>query len=465
MTTAGIFLLPNGTFFIELIVSIVLILAIYKWVLPPINKAMEDRQEKIRESLDAADKARADAEAADDERRNVLEEARHQAREIVATANRTAEQVRTDAQARGQGEYERIVGNADVEIALARQRAVEEAASRMGEIVMEVVERVIGREVDAEAHRDLIDEAVAALRADTSGGAAAAGSGVPPVNPALQGYTAAVAEAAGPAALGGLAADLEAIEQLVLANDRLRAALTDTAVPGPARRAVVLDLLDGKVTPAARRLAAYAAGVVPAPEVATALGWVSTRVRHLAEGQDDEPGLSLMQSRQRVGGYATAVHEDMTTAELESLEDDLFRFARIVAATPALRSALSDRDLHVTARQGLVTPIAGRQGAGNHPGADPLRRDGGPGPRHRRDPGLPGGAHCAGPGLAHRPRRRGRSDRGHAADRAGRLARHPGRRAGGAAGGGRRVAAERRLDPHRRPAGGRHGTGADRRPA
>jgi F-type H+-transporting ATPase subunit b len=173
MTTAGIFLLPNGTFFIELIVSIVLILAIIKWVLPPINKAMEERQEKIRASLEAADQARADAEAADDERRSVLEQARHQAREIVATANRTAEQVRTDNQARGQSEYERIVGNAEAEIDLARQRAVEEAASRLGELVMEVVERVIGREVNAEAHRDLIDEAVSALRADTSGGAAA----------------------------------------------------------------------------------------------------------------------------------------------------------------------------------------------------------------------------------------------------------------------------------------------------
>jgi F-type H+-transporting ATPase subunit b len=177
MTTAGIFLLPNGTFFIELIVSLVLIFLIYKYVLPPINKALTERQEKIRESLEAADKARADAEAADDERRGVLEEARHQAREIVATANRTAEQVRTDAQARGQGDYERIVGNAEVEISLARQRAVEEAAARMGEIVMEVVELVIGREVNAEAHRDLIDEAVAALRADTAGGAAAAGTG------------------------------------------------------------------------------------------------------------------------------------------------------------------------------------------------------------------------------------------------------------------------------------------------
>jgi F-type H+-transporting ATPase subunit b len=177
MTTAGIFLLPNGTFFIELAVTIVLIFLIYKYVLPPVNKAMVERQEKIRDSLEAADRARSDAEAADDERRTVLEEARHQAREIVAQANRTAEQVRIDAQARGQGEYERIVANAEVEVALARQRAVDQAAERLGEIVLEVVERVIGREVNDEAHRDLIDEAVEALRADTSGGTAA-GAGV-----------------------------------------------------------------------------------------------------------------------------------------------------------------------------------------------------------------------------------------------------------------------------------------------
>ncbi len=121
MTTAGIFLLPNGTFFIELLVSIILIFLIYKYVLPPINKAMEERQEKIRDSLEAADRARTDAEAADDERRSVLEGARHQAREIVATANRTAEQVRSDAQARGQSEYERILVNAEVEMGLARR--------------------------------------------------------------------------------------------------------------------------------------------------------------------------------------------------------------------------------------------------------------------------------------------------------------------------------------------------------
>lgn len=177
------------------------------------------------------------------------------------------------------------------------------------------------------------------------------------MNPTLQGYSAAVAQAAGSAALGGIVADLEAIEQLVLSNTQLRAALSDTAVPGQARRAVMLDLLVGKVSDGARRLAAFACGAVPAQEVVSALNWLAIRVRHLAGGQDDEPGLSLVQSRQRVGGYATALHEDMATAELDSLEDDLFRFARIVAATPGLRGALTDRDLPVAARQGLVAQL------------------------------------------------------------------------------------------------------------
>jgi F-type H+-transporting ATPase subunit delta len=178
------------------------------------------------------------------------------------------------------------------------------------------------------------------------------------VNPVLQGYAAAVLEHAGADALSGLAGDLEAIEQLVNANATLRAALTDTTVRGPARRAVMLDLLEGKVSEPARRLAAFACSVVGAPDVPAAVTWVAARVRHAAEGQEYvETPLSLLQSRQRVGGYATAIDEDLSPAELESLEDDLFRFSRIVASTPALRAALVDRDLAVEARQGLVSQL------------------------------------------------------------------------------------------------------------
>jgi F-type H+-transporting ATPase subunit b len=179
MTTASIFLLPNGTFIVELIIFVVLIVIMGKKIIPPITAALAERQERISASLDAADRARADAAAADDERRAVLEDARQQAREVVAQANRSAEAVRVDFQTRGQTEYERIVGSAEAEVAQARQRAVEEASSRLGELTMDVVERVIGRKVDTGAHDDLIAEAVRALRADSTGGAAA-GSGARP---------------------------------------------------------------------------------------------------------------------------------------------------------------------------------------------------------------------------------------------------------------------------------------------
>ena len=160
-------------FIVEVIVFVVLTVVIGRKAVPFIGRVMAETQEKIRVSLEAADRAAADAAAVDDERHQKLEEARRTAQEILAQANRTAEQARTDAQAKGQSEYERIVGNAEAEVALARQRAVEEAANRMGEVVMDLVERVIGREVNAEAHRGLIDEAVAALRADADGGVAA----------------------------------------------------------------------------------------------------------------------------------------------------------------------------------------------------------------------------------------------------------------------------------------------------
>jgi F-type H+-transporting ATPase subunit delta len=178
------------------------------------------------------------------------------------------------------------------------------------------------------------------------------------VNPTLQGYAAAVMESVGVGAIGVLADDLQAVEQLVLSNGPLRAALSDTAVPGSARRAVMLDLLEGRVSEPARRLAAFGCMAVRAQDVTAALSWLSLRARHVAERWDDEePPLSLTQARRRVAGFATARYEDMSTPELESLEDDLFRFARIVGATPELRGALTDRDLAVDARQGLVTQL------------------------------------------------------------------------------------------------------------
>ena len=171
------FLVPNGTFIVVLLAFIVVVWVIGRKVLPILNKALSERQEQIRGELAAADKAKADAEEADVERRALLEQARSQAREIVSLAAASADQTKLKAEADAQAIHDRIVQSADAEVVIARQAAVEEVTARVGEIVLAAAERVIGREIQAADHQDLIDEAIAAVRAETTSGAAAGAAG------------------------------------------------------------------------------------------------------------------------------------------------------------------------------------------------------------------------------------------------------------------------------------------------
>jgi len=168
MIGTSVFLLPNGTFFVELLVVAVILFLMTKYVLPPLNRAMEQRQEKIRAALDAADAAQAEAAAADDERAKVLSEARDQARAIVAGAQETSDQLKAEAGARAQAEFDRIVALAQAEVASIRQRAVDDASAKMGEIVFDLVSKIVGREVDQASHEDLVREAVAALNSQAT---------------------------------------------------------------------------------------------------------------------------------------------------------------------------------------------------------------------------------------------------------------------------------------------------------
>ncbi len=182
------------------------------------------------------------------------------------------------------------------------------------------------------------------------------------MNPAVQGYAAAVVDETADDARATLASDVAAVDDLIRRNAELRAVLTDVAVPGRARRAILGDLLEGRVGAAAARLCAFAAGAVHAQEVPAAISWVTNRLRQMVEHTTPtEELLGHREARERVGGYAAAVFEDLSVAELETVEDELFRFARIVDATPDLRDALSDRDLPAAVRRGVVDDLIGRK--------------------------------------------------------------------------------------------------------
>jgi F-type H+-transporting ATPase subunit delta len=75
---------------------------------------------------------------------------------------------------------------------------------------------------------------------------------------------------------------------------------------------------------------------------------------------DDELLLGRMAARQMIAGYTRAVFEALpSVSELDDIEDELFRFARVVEATPALRSALTDRSLPLPLRRDVVDDLLG----------------------------------------------------------------------------------------------------------
>ncbi len=174
----------------------------------------------------------------------------------------------------------------------------------------------------------------------------------------LEGYAAALLGSLDAAELATVAGDLGSLEQTVLARSDLRAVLADTSIAGVVRGAVLRELLAGKISRPAERLAVFAAVASPAQEVARALGELAQYAHHLLENGVVEPaGLGLLQARTRVGGFTDAVLEDLATSDFAAIEHELFAWARTIEASDALRRLLVDRDAALASRVGATAQL------------------------------------------------------------------------------------------------------------
>jgi F-type H+-transporting ATPase subunit b len=171
MLLASNFLIPNATFIAEFIAFVIILYLIKKYILPPINRAMTQRQEEIDNALAQGEEAKRQLLAADEEYQAKLEEARQEARTVIERSNRMAEQLREEARNKGQQEYDRVVARAEADIQRATERAREELRLQVADLVIAAAERVIGEELDAERHRSLIEEAIAGVGSGEAAGA------------------------------------------------------------------------------------------------------------------------------------------------------------------------------------------------------------------------------------------------------------------------------------------------------
>lgn len=138
---------------------LLVILRVVAW--GPITKMLDDRRERIRESLEAADQAK--TQAAESERQLVdqMEASRREGQALIAQAQEIAGRIQTDARTQAQADAEATLARARSEIQLERDTAIADLRKEFADLTIAAAEKVINSSLDRSAHRRLIDDALA----------------------------------------------------------------------------------------------------------------------------------------------------------------------------------------------------------------------------------------------------------------------------------------------------------------
>ena len=152
-----------GTLIGQSIAMIVFVWFCMKYIWPVIMNAIEQRQTEIANGLAAAEQGKSSLATAKVEVDKIISAARDQARGIIDQANVRAtgivEQAKADGEAARKSQLEGARAEIDVEI----NRAREELRGQVARIAVAGAEKVLGREIDANAHRDLLGKLAAEL--------------------------------------------------------------------------------------------------------------------------------------------------------------------------------------------------------------------------------------------------------------------------------------------------------------
>lgn len=153
----------NFTLIGQLVAFAVFVLFCMKYVWPPLLAAIEDRQKIIADGLAASDRAEKDLELAQQRATAQLKEAKQQAAEIVEQAKKRANQLVDEETQRGHAEREKIVAAGYAEIESERNRVKEDLRKQVASLAIAGAERILAREIDAQAQNDIVEKLVAEL--------------------------------------------------------------------------------------------------------------------------------------------------------------------------------------------------------------------------------------------------------------------------------------------------------------
>src|SRR4029077_18023523 len=146
-----------------MLVFALLVFGTMKWIWPIILTAMDERARKIAQGLAAAEKGEQELTEARDKADAIIREARERASHIIDQAQHRANDLVEQAKGAAGSEGARIVAAAQQQIVLDTARARESLRREVASIAVGAASKLLGREIDARTHADLLDKLTAQI--------------------------------------------------------------------------------------------------------------------------------------------------------------------------------------------------------------------------------------------------------------------------------------------------------------
>jgi F-type H+-transporting ATPase subunit b len=162
LADSGSFLVSPG---LGLMIWTLVVFGFTMWVLsrlafPRIQEALDKRAKAIRESIEAAERQRREADELLNEYRERLKEAREQAEDIIQRARKAAEAAKEEAAELGREKREELVAAARRDIETETRRSLERIRKEVADLTVLATEKVTRRALDAEDQKRLVEEAL-----------------------------------------------------------------------------------------------------------------------------------------------------------------------------------------------------------------------------------------------------------------------------------------------------------------
>lgn len=139
----------------------IVLVALKVFLYKPVLGMLDQRAQRVREGLQAADRSKEQAAEAEQEVAQQLDEARRQGQSLIAQAQEASSRIQEESRSAARREAEALLERARSEIQLERDQAIAELRKEFADITVTAAEKVIGQSLDRQGHQRLIEGVLA----------------------------------------------------------------------------------------------------------------------------------------------------------------------------------------------------------------------------------------------------------------------------------------------------------------